>query len=379
MSQTRSHGLGTKRTIKIKKTRKKGLTQRQILLLLQGQELEFQLEQRLSRTHGLEFDDEPEDPDDDPADEADELDPDLYGDESEWELETGERLESGDFEEIGLLNPLEMLAEGFEQRFRDDPDSLTKARNALEELVRTGHLPPDADPAIEADWRAIQRLALRESGEAPTATFEVKVTTGGVSARVLPTHADAIVSRGTGQGLSKNGKKLFDDRRHRREIHDQIASVLLAGIQAPFFAAPSLESALLELAPVDPKDLGERLAKYDKSSHSRLGDHGVACQHGVLPLSVFWPSEAELRRVWVVEAARGGLAQKRAAVSWIVSSLEEKILAAVESGHPQADVRKRSLERLARSFSDMDSFKNAKNSLPSDLVAQLFGTASPAD
>jgi hypothetical protein len=194
----------------------------------------------------------------------------------------------------------------------NDPDWAKREDEVENGTVRTASLAED-DPAPA------------EAGPGPRRpAFRVKRVNGKVTATVEPTLADRLRVRAGLSSASARARQFADRARKRLLTLHAIAVGLLERRQAAFFGAPDLRTACLLLVPV--KDVADRLPvmpiAWDKSYKNRLGGLGVACAFGTLPLNLFWPQPASVRKAWEREAERRSL-QGTDRKAWFVQVAED--------------------------------------------------------
>ncbi len=210
---------------------------------------------------------------------------------------------------------------------------------ALDELSLTGVLPDDAPEVLREALRQADLRAPAPARLGGLPTLEVECQAGVVEARVLPGALDRVFTRKQqgGKEGGRPGGQFFQLRQMRLRLLTVLAVELLEGVQADFFRAADLATALRGLLPLKLDWLAELRVPEganlgSKSLLSRLGRLIVATRLGDFPLSVFWPSLPAVCGVWVRAAlsqrvgedAGSPAARRHAIRDWILGGLENR-------------------------------------------------------
>ena len=311
-------------------------SQVQNLIAAQGQDLDQQVMQALLLNPALTLEGDLLDAEDDFRDQ---IDPEISDDEEGWnedfdrkpdEYETGERETDFGGEDWQTADIITAIQREVLQEWGDNPERLDEIWEQIDYYSTNGELPPDADEDLSALVSSLEQLAPDTDRTIQPPTFEVLVIGDQVQATLLSTLADRIrLSSKSGESnKQKNDAEGFLKQiQLRRQNLESMAEILLGEVQADFFRQPDLKTALLYLVPV--KEINElgifSPIKMDKSYKSYIGNLLVSCSLGVFPLHLFWPSVAELLRMWVRFAFEEDLAGIRVQQEWIKKQISEII------------------------------------------------------
>ena len=321
-------------------------SQMQGLIAAQGQELEAQVVQALLINPSLALDGDALEIDDDYRDETDsELTDDGWNEDFDRDIdeyETGTLDAGTDLEDWQNADFMTALQREALEKWGDDPDEFEKIWEQIEHYWQNGALPDDADDVLKAILERLEKDAVGADRMSHRPTFEVRVRGNQVQAVLIPTLADRLRINKTLKHSSKQKKAaegFINQVQLRRKNLESLAEVLLEGIQADFFRQPDLKSALQHLVPVkDINGLGIFAPiKMDKSYRSYTGSLLVACDLGAFPLHIFWPSVAELVRMWVRFAFDEGIDGVKDQIEWINVQLSN-IMNKFSNDDPRADM-----------------------------------------
>ena len=348
---------------------KAGASQRLDLIASQSQDLEQRVVQTAMQSPVLSLDGELLDYEDI----VDDIQPELADDE-EWnqdfdrqtdEYETGESAEGIDFEYWEPVDQVTVLHREVLEKWGDDPDELEEIWGQIEFYFESGKFPDNANAELlDLISRLFKEFPAEEAGtESPT--FEVRFVDNHVQATLLPSLADRLrinssvtLPKGKSKQYKKEARGFIDQLQLRRKNLESLAEVLLEHIQSEFFIQNDLKTALSRLVPI--QDLGEldvfSPVQMDKKYRSATGTLLVACDLGVFPLHLFWPSKAELLRMWLRFAFTEGVNSVKAQSDWIHENVGH-----IMDNYPIDDKRR---ELMLSLFQCNDSdIKNARKKL----------------
>lgn len=352
----------------------------QELTCLPTHQLELKIEQALAQNQALYLDTEPSDLDEPVTEDEEGWNPDWSKPDDEWEDGRGpfgKDVALGN-EPFDLALALEQVVESWEDCTAQE---IQCARKAIDDFRATGVLPQEADGRLKEALARLRQMSHSFPGRALQAVFAVQVMRDRVVAAVVSSLADQIgVRDGVGK-VSSSAKTFAAQLRQRRVILQGLAQGLLEEVQGEFFRQPTLQEALLSLVPVpwqrfrevvEPylpegsKNLLPKEKKNIQSYRSKLGSLGVMCSHGMLPLELFWPSKAQLVRVWVSAAQRAGCSDQTAIRVWILNELPKRF---ERGGDLTPSVRQDlAAELLAMTTHDIgNAIKKRKSHKPSEF------------
>lgn len=246
----------------------------------------------------------------------------------EEEYETGDTFGNDDPYTVDLFNIADHLEQAVIEIYENDADALKEALNQVDHYRAYGALPTDADEKLYEALSLLEKSISHSSTPETVPTFEIEIINGEVEVYVLPAGGNLDFVKKI-KKLSVHARDFIDMINERNQLLCNFGDFILKTIQWEFFLQDELDTALLFLIPAPVDKISDYIKsspfQIDKKYLSKLGDHLVKCDFGVLPLNTFLLNRAQLIRMWVGYAYKIGVTNEKKQLELITRNISERL------------------------------------------------------